>query len=457
MNVVLQRLIAERAEQVAAMDAVLSQVDNRGNDMVDAERQLLTAAQKRLAELDAQIEPLEEFETLRGTHVAAVAQLATPERLSGLSPMPATLPAQPRRMDGLERSVEYRSPGDFLVDLIRARGIHQDIDQAAVQRVMQARVVADQKTTDTTGILPTPIVGTVVSLIDANRPFITSLGGAKGMGPIPGATFSRPKVTQHTTVGQQTAGANEKTQLASQKMTIAPITFTKTTYGGTIDISRQDSDWTSPGAWDILVRDLAQVYAVQTETAAAAAFKAAATATPVVVATNDLKGWSLGIYTAAMHAYQAGFLMPDRIWCSLDVWAALGSLVDVARVVLPQDTTAEMGAPGTSELASFRGDLFGVPRIVVPTFAAGTCIIGNSSLFEVYEEVIGLLSVVEPSILGVQVAYGGYVAWGALQGSALVPLTVPAGMPTILETEAAPQGDAPAPEHTERASKPAAK
>jgi hypothetical protein len=76
-----------------------------------------------------------------------------------------------------------------------------------------------------------------------------------------------------------------------------------------------------------------------------------------------------------------------------------------------------------------------VPRIVVPTFAAGTCIIGNSSMFEVYEEVIGLLSVIEPSILGVQVAYGGYVAFGALQGTALVPLTPPAGMPTMVEDE----------------------
>jgi hypothetical protein len=44
--------------------------------------------------------------------------------------------------------------------------------------------------------------------------------------------------------------------------------------------------------------------------------------------------------------------------------------------------------------------------------------------------------VIEPSILGVQVAYGGYVAFGALQGTALVPLTPPAGMPTMAEDDA---------------------
>jgi hypothetical protein len=322
-----------------------------------------------------------------------------------------------------------------VVDYLRAAGIMNrgQPDPEAMARVHQMRVVADQKTTDTAGILPTPIIGPVVNLIDANRPLISSLGGAKAMAGIPGTTFSRPKITQHVTVGLQTAGAGEKTQLPSQKMAITPVNFAKATYGGTVDISRQDIDWTSPGAWDILIQDLANVYSVQTETAVAAGFKAASTATPVVVATNDLKGWVLALYTAAMHSYQASFMMPNRIWCSLDVWAALGSLVDVARVVLPQNTTNEMGAPGTSELMSFMGDLLGVPRIVVPTFVAGTCFVGNNSLFEVYEEVIGLLSVIEPSILGVQVAYGGYVAFGTLSATGIVGLTAPAGMPTLAE------------------------
>ena len=216
-------------------------------------------------------------------------------------------------------------------------------------------------------------------------------------------------------------------------MTVTPVSFTKGTYGGTVDISRQDIDWTSPGTWDILIQDLADEYAIQSEAAVAAAFKAASTAAPVVVATNDLKGWTTALYTAAMHSYQASFKMPDRIWCSLDCWAALGSLVDVARTVLPQDRVSEMNAPGTSSLATFMGDLLGVPRIVVPTFAAGTAFVGNSTLYEVYEEVIGLLSVVEPSILGVQVAYGGYVAMGTLSATGIVPLTPPAGLPTMME------------------------
>lgn len=442
-NAVLEILLSQREDQLAVMDQVLNQVAEReSQDLVPAERELLERARARITELDAQIEPLEAFEALRGAHTDRLARLPRPTPSEGNGSALDRLPAEPRRLDGGDRLPEYRSAGAYIVDLLRARGIMERnvVDTSAAARIAQVRVVADQKTSDTTGILPTPIVGGVVDLIDANRPFITSLGGAHPLGGISGATFTRPKISQHVTVAAQ---AGEKTQLSSQKMTITPVSFTKATYGGTVDISRQDIDWTSPAAWDILVRDLANVYAVQTETAAAAAFKAASTHAAVVVATNTLADWTKALYLAAADSYANGFLMPDRVWCSLDVWAALGSLVDVGRVVFPADSavggdSTGPGDAGGSSLANFRGDILGLPRIVVPTFAAGTCIVGPSALFEVYEEVIGLLSVIEPSILGVQVAYGGYVAWGALAGPAFVPLTPPAGLvvPSMLDISA---------------------
>jgi hypothetical protein len=56
-------------------------------------------------------------------------------------------------------------------------------------------------------------------------------------------------------------------------------------------------------------------------------------------------------------------------------------------------------------------------------------IIGPSVFYEVYEETIGLLSVVEPSILGVEVAYGGYIAYGNLEEKAFAKITGPAVTP----------------------------
>jgi HK97 family phage major capsid protein len=428
MNDVLAVLLDRRADVAASIESVLAQVEDR--DLSEAELGLLNSSRERIANIDAQIEPLRAYEDLIGAHGDTMRALGTGHEA----------PARARPVGGAERAPEYATAGEYLVDLLRARGLMDrngaGPDQAAVARI-QARVVADQKTTDVTGILPTPIVGQVVNLIDANRPLIFSLGGAKALGGIPGSTFTRPKITQHTTVGVQ---AGEKTQLPSQKMVITPVPFTKATYGGTVDISRQSIDWTSPGAWDILVRDLADVYAIQTETAVAAAFKTAATHAPVVVTTNTLADWTKALYVAAADSYLNGQRMPDRIWCSLDVWAALGSLVDVARVVFPADPRVGGDATdsfdvGGSSLADFRGDILGLPRVVVPTFPAGTCIVGPSTLYEAYEEVIGLLSVIEPSILGVQVAYGGYVAFGSLAPNAFVPLTPPAGLPvpTLVE------------------------
>jgi HK97 family phage major capsid protein len=421
-NAVLERLREQRAEQIASMDAVLAQVE--GRDLVDAERSLLEAARQRVAEIDAQIEPLAAFDALRQ---------ADAETRSGLPTAAPTLPAVPRRADAALRDFPYRDAGAYLADICRAAGClpggqFGDPDEQARARVAQARAVANQTTAETPGILPTPIVGGVVSLIDANRPLVSSLGGAKPLGGIPGTSFSRPKITTHTQVGPQ---AGEKTQLPSRAMVIDPIPFTKETHGGTVNISRQDIDWTSPSAWDILVRDLADVYAQESETAVATAFQTAATGTAVPVASPDIIGWAAALYTAAANSYAAGKRMPDRVWCSLDVWAALGALVDVARLVFPPGGADNDNAAGTADLGSFRGDVIGLPRIVVPTFPAGTCIVGPSTLYEAYEEVIGLLSVVEPSILGVEVAYGGYLAYGTLEPTAFVPLTAPAGMTRI--------------------------
>jgi hypothetical protein len=434
-NVVLDRMVAERNELTDTIESVLNQVQDR--DLTDAEQAVLNHTRERIIELDNQIRPLEDYERVKAAHQQTVQDLPRPEpRAIGGAPDRS---AGARRADGLDAVPTYRSAGAFVVDYLRAVGIMQrgQSDPEAAARVQQTRAMVNQTTTDTPGILPTPIVGSVVNLIDANRPLITSLGGAKAMAGIPGTTFTRPKITQHTTVGLQSA---EKTVLPSQKMVINSVQFTKATYGGVVDISRQDIDWTSPAAWDILIRDLANVYAIQTETVVATAFKTAAAGTAVAVGTDDLKGWTLALYTAAMRSYQASYLMPDRIWCSLDVWAALGSLVDVARVVFPS-SDADIGSTppldsydiGSSALSTFRGDVLGLPRIVVPTFPAGTCIVGPSVLFEAYEEVIGLLSVIEPSVLGVTVAYGGYIAFGSLAGPAFVPLTTPAGLPTMEE------------------------
>jgi hypothetical protein len=206
-------------------------------------------------------------------------------------------------------------------------------------------------------------------------------------------------------------------------MQIQPVNFPKETHGGWVNVSRQDIDWTSPTAWDILVQDLADAYSVDTETSTATAFSnTTGMNAPVTVATNDLEGWAAALYEAAAAVYRGCGRLPDRLWCALDVWAKVGPLTDTAKLVFPGMAS---GGAGESSLARFAGNMFELDRIVVPTFPDGTCIVGASAMSEFYEERIGLLSAVEPSILGVEVAYGGYTAFGFLEKDAFTPIVPP--------------------------------
>ena len=133
-------------------------------------------------------------------------------------------------------------------------------------------------------------------------------------------------------------------------------------------------------------------------------------------------GWASAMYAAAGLVYASSKRLPNRVWCSVDVWGMLGPMVDDARLVFSSNLN-----PGSSELSSFAGNMFSLPRIVVPSFPAGTCIVGSADAYEVYEEAIGLLTAVEPSLLGVEVAYGGYIAHNVVIPEALAPITPPAG------------------------------
>lgn len=416
-NPVLTRLMDERASQVGFIDNLLSRVEQESRDLVDAERDNLQAARQRITEIDAQREPLEQFEQLRAVSEESTRLAYAGGARSGGEP-------QQRPASASAPAVHYATAGEFLVDLIRARGYpgaQLEPDAAARARVEQAlgraisqtaeqRAVQNMTTADTPGILPKPIVGDVLGALDGARPFVTSIG-ARPLAGIPGKTFSRPYISQHTDVGVQ---ATEKTELASRALKILSLDLAKQTFGGVVDVSRQDIDWTSPTAWDILLQDLANVYAARTDDAAASAFATAVTQTAEVVGTPGLATITQAIYAAAAVAATgngtmraSGLRLPNTIWASVDMWSKLGGMVAAARI------TSGGVAPANSAVTTFQGgDLLTVPQIIVPGFPAGTLIVGRREATEFYEERIGVLSAVEPKLLGVEVAYGGYAAFG---------------------------------------------
>lgn len=417
MNPTLARLYTERDEQTAFIDQLLASVEEEGRDLVDAERRNLEAAEKRIKELDEQIEPLESWEKRREAHRSRIPQ-------PDAQPAPA---GQRQALTVEPREVKYRSAGAFVVDLIRARGYEGEKvkpDPEAAQRVeaaMQVRV--NQTTTETPGLLPNTIIGEILSDLDGSRPFVNSIG-AKDMTSIPGKVFTRPKVTQHT---QTTKQAAEKAELGSRQFKVEGVPFTKETFGGWLNVSRQDIDWTSPAAWDALITDLQLEYGADTDDFAAVVF---ATGVTQVVTYDDESTDRLGelikaLYAAAQTAATAAgtkrasaLRLPNHIWVSIDQWASLGTAIDRVRALVMGSSS-----PGDASPVTFAGSILDVPRTMVPGLPAGSLIVGRTQLFEYYEERVGVLSAVEPKILGVEVAYGGYAASGFLDATGFVKIT----------------------------------
>jgi hypothetical protein len=69
------------------------------------------------------------------------------------------------------------------------------------------------------------------------------------------------------------------------------------------------------------------------------------------------------------------------------------------------------------------GSISGLPVVVSAGFDAGTLIVLSSASVEVYEDRIGALQVVEPSVLGVQVAYAGYFADVVIDADSIIEIT----------------------------------
>lgn len=436
-NPIIVRLQEERDEQIAFIDNMTSRVEAEGRDLVEAEQSNLAAARERIAAIDAQLAPLLEFEELRDAHRSGGA----PFRASGSPAGDGTGLAA--RTDA--RGHEYRSMGEIMADAWRAKtaqdeeagkrlasigrgivagklevtdlGAARAVDAGYLQRASAPHVT----TVEIPGVLPISIVGSVINDIDAERPFLQSLG-VKDMSNIKGKSFTRPVVSEHVVVGTQSA---EKAELPDGQFKIDDVDFTKSTEGGWVNVSRQSIDWSSPAMWDALLADFLAVYARHTENKAADAFVAAVQAGTTAVNTEwpngELAGidtYITGLYSGAVAAYNGSNMLPDTVWMSLDMWATVGTAIDVIRA-----TTAGTGGGSSDPTSLQNGGILTLPRVVVPSFPAGTLIVGRRSRAEAYEERLGFLSAVEPKLLGVELAYGGYFAFNVLNAAAYAELT----------------------------------
>jgi len=275
----------------------------------------------------------------------------------------------------------------------------------------------DVVTTDTPGILPTPIVGPVYNNFVGRRPVVDAIG-TKAM-PGGGKVFIRPEVTTHTSMAVQSA---ENAALQSGTFVVFNNQVTKGTYGGYVTISEQDLDWTDPAVLSLILDDMSRIYANQTDDVAADALRSGTSTTVNMAAvdTDDPSVWAATIASAASTILTASNgNLPTHLFVAPGIWQDLIALSDSSkRPLFPQ--IGPMNAFGNLAPGQPNGNAFGLQVVVDRNFASATCIIGDASGFEIFEQQKGAISIDNPSTISRTIAWRGYFATLMIDASKFV-------------------------------------
>ena len=396
-DAMLDRLTAEIEEKKILQDSLVETAQREGRDLKPEEAELYQRASDRMAAIESQLTPLRE-----GMRIAADSARRTQEISDTIGVARSTT---------IPKSVEYRSAGSYIVDHWQSA---LGAPEARERLGLYLRAAAHQTTADNLGVIPEPIVGSVLNFIDSARPIVSALGPL----PVPGGRFTRPKVTQHTDVGAQSA---EKGELVSQKMLITRVQVLMATYGGYVNVSRQDIDWSVPQILDLVINDLAAQYAIETELATATALDTAATAGPTIATgTPTPEAVATAIWTAAALSFTAT-KGAGSVFLAVPP-GMLGMLGPLFSRTNPTNAIGS-GFNASNFNTGSVGVISGIPVVMSTAVAANKLLLVNTVAAEVYEQRIGSLQVTEPSVLGIQVAYAGYFAPIVVEAGGVIEIT----------------------------------
>ena len=301
----------------------------------------------------------------------------------------------------------YHIGGDTFANMNKAVA-----EFSASQRTALQAAAGDVLTTDTPGLLPVPVLGPLVQDLNFLRPTAEAVGVRAYPDNGQQKTFIRPTITTHTSVASQ----SELAAASATTMVIASNSVTKTTLAGQVTLSVQDIDFTSPAAMQLILNDLMGEYMIASDNLCADNLLTAATSSGVWDGTvaDLLKS----VYDSAVDISNGRNWTPTHMFVSPDVWGQLGQLADTTgRPVFPFIGAGLTGqnALGGGNASSWNGTPLGLQLVVDSNFAAKTMIItrvgqGQGDAFEFYESIRGLMSVEQPSVLGRNMSFHGYVS-----------------------------------------------
>jgi hypothetical protein len=425
-STLLANLRTQWDNHAAQMNAITERAAAENRDLNDVERANFDALNTTLTNLKPRIEQLVEVDRSLDTTAELFASVSQTGR------------AELLRTEAPSAAGRYRTAGEYLFDVFRSFGTSADL--TARQRVQQAALinrtevngatVADQTLDDIVGIVPEPIIGPIWKAVDASRPVHNTLVSRGLTAPL----LFRPKLTQRTQVGPQGvagrlgssrntgATVDEKKPFVSRDMKLTRVDVEPVALGGVVDVSLW-AEMLSPGLLDIIVSDLADEYAIQSEIMACAEVARAGTASAIGGIDFTPATLNEAIYEAAAKVYDLTKRMPSHIGMSVDVWAMIGGLTDdTGRPIFP--AIFPSNAPGQQAANSFVGQANGVPRVVSPGFDPGTLVVYAADSIESFERRLGVLQAVEPERAGRVVSYSGLYTALAMDDGAAVSIPI---------------------------------
>ena len=362
------------------------------------------------------------FAAAQITQVAATIPQTVPkedtpmaEATTPVEAAPAEIPTAPVIYAQAKKAPKLPSPGEYLSMLKRGGADWQQFN-ANLANVVQA-ATGDVLVSDAGGVVPVPIVAPVYDNINPLRPIVGALG-TRAM-PDAGATFIRPYVKVHSSVGEQ---STELSALSTADFEVDDIVITKKTFGGKLILSEQVIDWSAPSMLDQAINDMAGQYALATEKYVVDQMAAAVTNTQEVILSSytDDEEFITDLYTAAASIAATGNYLPNALVMAPTIWAKLGSLVDSqGRPVFPQATPFSGIGTLPQGVTGWSGNPLGLQLVV--SNQIGTQAVGNKDAneyywllntrgVECYESYKGFIRDESVGTLGVTIAVRGYFA-----------------------------------------------
>jgi HK97 family phage prohead protease len=267
-------------------------------------------------------------------------------------------------------------------------------DQNAMQTITAA--LDGATTISSPGNIPVAYMQDVISIIDAERPFLNSI--SRGALPAAGTNFKKPRWTSYPTVDVHEEGDI----IASNPALIESIDVTIKPRMGGNKVSVELIDRSAPEYLSELRRALADAYAINTSTAAIDTFVShtyTATGTGYAAIVDGIQK----VYTGIKRR-------PNRLLLSADSWADAMTLTDEAGRPLfsPVNPTNAAGV-----MDAFSGQILGLQIVVDHNAPAGTAIVYSDRAATYYEAAgsPASLSALLVSTAEVEVAVKGYDAF----------------------------------------------